>query len=288
MATFGNEAELQGSEWLSYIDAVYGVDTLTYPFTTGRFDFFYRHLLPASVLGNLPPFVAHPSSPNVIYDPLSYRYGNLVRYWSSDGGDYGNFVRNFRHGNRGCTGPPGKEGSSFTWPLNASTVEYQACLALESVLSRGIPDNSYAEVTHQCCDGDSFSMTGWWMYHRPGSGIYFNVGKTFVTIDHSSFPYHVRQATGCGGGWQWPPARQCLLNAGYDTVQFVKYVEHALVHHEIVHLHDSDTWHQSHGCPGAQYANRFRSGWMASRPCNCYPGYPNGRTGWGSMLNCAG
>lgn len=70
------------------------------------------------------------------------------------------------------------------------------------LLQRGLPSNSLVEVTHTCCDFTDTRNSwgrpqGLWHYLNPGSGIWFNLGRTLVS-DDSAFT-KPREQTGCGG-----------------------------------------------------------------------------------------
>ena len=66
------------------------------------------------------------------------------------------------------------------------------CDGTGSLIARGVPSNGLIEVDHVCCDADdTYRLTkrppdGYWMYMQPGSGIFLNVGRTLITLNHST------------------------------------------------------------------------------------------------------
>ena len=133
---------------------------------------------------------------------------------------------------------------------------------------------------------------GFWHYLARGSGIFFNVGKTFATMHHGTLTGDVWNELRCSSSFLWQQGIrnggnfdvgfECLRYHGYDSVQFTHHMEHSSDLYEIVHL--KDTHNQNNGnCFDPQWSWKYRQGWDASRPCNCrYAG------GWGQGLHCDG
>ena len=220
-------------------------------------------------------------------------------------------------------------------------------LALETTLSRGAPPYSLVEVQHTCCDGDDwaenrqnnydvkvslgsnpdpepdalrFAMPmpthpppplkiGLWHYLSPGSGIFFNVGKTFATEWHETLNTDVVLKLGCNWSMVRGHRRQleqeprllntwadmgleCLRALGYDSVQFTHYMEGTLTKLEIVSIRDTHA--QVDGCFDPAFGHMYRRGWNADEECRCNPpgqGHRNLRRNhgqWGHGLNCDG
>jgi hypothetical protein len=47
--------------------------------------------------------------------------------------------------------------------------------------STGFPDNALVEIMHTCCDGN---QNGYFSYLAKGSGIFVDLGRTKVFVDH--------------------------------------------------------------------------------------------------------
>ena len=121
-----------------------------------------------------------------------------------------------------------------------------------------------------------------WHYLNPGSGIFFNLGKTHVVLDHNDFQVTPTN-TGCQhwGGNNWDGFFGCLRGKGFDSVQISHHMEHSTTVMEIVNLRDQHG--QWDGCFGADQAHRYSRGWDGSLPCICRGGH-----GWGHAMNCYG
>ena len=129
------------------------------------------------------------------------------------------------------------------------------------------------QVSHSCCDVfDRGAAQGLWQYFEPGSGIFFDLGKTVVG--------HLEQV-GCYG--RYYEKMSCACNKGYHSWQLGYSFEANTQLFEIINLCDMHT--QEDGCfdPVAS-AGRYFRGWDASEPCRCKP--EGG--GFGSPLNCNG
>ena len=53
-ASFVDSAELRASKWASYLERVYAIDTLTFPFSLANIQYFYSALLPEDEVISLP------------------------------------------------------------------------------------------------------------------------------------------------------------------------------------------------------------------------------------------
>ena len=151
----------------------------------------------------------------------------------------------------------------------------------ERVLSEGAPSDSLVEVRHSCCDGnypDGRPNDGFWSYLSPGSGIFFDVGRTVVAANHDS----LWDQLGCTmdllrdhgvdtGHPPWMLQFACARVQGYDSIQYTHQFEETLAHFEVVHL--KDVSHQHDGCPDPRFAGLYTTGhWHgAGRACRCKP-----------------
>ena len=269
---FRNEAELRASEWFDYVDQIYGIETLRYPFHLGALAYFHFGKLPPSGQG----VYRVPQGEFLLTDPDTLRYGDFVHaLYPIHTGDV---WRIYRH-------------------LNSLCVDWlqTACLGGERVLTRGAPDHSYVEVQHACCDGHTqggSTLIGFWHYLAPGSGVFFNVGKTFAARDHATMSFEIQDRLGCdqnylashGIGHGWGPfgvSFECLRAHGFDSIQFTHHMEHSMDLYEVVNLHDTHNQREYNpNCPDAANAHRYRQGWDATVECKCLVG------SWG--LNCDG
>lgn len=264
--TFHSPAELRDSAWFDYMDAVYGVTTIRrFPVSIGHLAYFHDGLLPPSTreaIHNGPIGMACTYDGGLaprLCDPESYRFGDfkLAAYplRPSD------LWRSFRYSNE------------------------EDDRRRETVLSRGLPSHALAEVTHTCCDAEVGGRSqGLWHYLQPGSGIFFNLGRTLVSEDN--FFGNLRWETGCGG--DHVDVLSCLRELGYDSVQLPHTYE---PNHggggtklfEIVNL--KDTHRQEDGCFDPELsAGKYFRGFEGSVPCVCRR---EGRS-WGSPINCNG
>ena len=161
-----------------------------------------------------------------------------------------------------------------------------ACvLTGEVVVSRGLPSHAVVEVTHTCCDDQSDGRSqGLWHYLQPGSGIFFNLGRTLVSDDN--YFGNLRWQLGCGGDHF--EVIGCLRGKGYDSVQLPHTFEPTdgeggTKLYEVINLQDTHV--QSDGCfDQEESAGKYFKGLDAATPCVCVR---EGRS-WGSPLNCNG
>ena len=259
--------ELRASVWYEYFNAVYDASTLMFPLNLGGLFYFHRRFLPANVDLDL----QQKASPWSLVKPSELHYGDVfIGHYLLNPED---LWRSYRQLNSNC---PNRVAG--------------ACLSLETVMSRGAPDDAMVEVTHMCCDSGSFHEL--WHYLNPGSGIFFSLGKTHVILDQNDFQVtptytgcvHGEQRVGGApphGFFKWSPYFSCLRAQGYDSVQISHHMEHSTTVMEIVNLHDTHT--QTDGCPAQEQAGRYTRGWDGSLPCRC-----RGGAGWGHPLNCDG
>jgi len=248
--------ELRGSPWYAYLHAVYGAATITFPVDLAHLAYFHARLLPASIRHSIPVACTDGGGPEPC-DPGGYRYGDIKP------GAYplheGDLWRSFRAVNR------------------------RIDRTLQTVMTRGLPSHARVEVTHTCCDPPSKDgrgrSQGLWMYLNPGSGIWFDLGNTFVSNRQGWVD--VRRQTGCKGDFH--DAIACFRRTGLDSIQMPHIYERGTKLYEILNL--QDTHYQEDGCfDPLQSSGKYWKGYDASIPCVCRrEGY-----GWRSPLNCNG
>ena len=148
--------------------------------------------------------------------------------------------------------------------------------------------NTWVEVIHE---EDPFGdeVHGAWMLYTPGSGTFFDIGRTISFAEHGDAYTHFRIA---GGQDMNSAMSAAAAAAGYDSVQFTAHVDHV--------NYPCDTGNT--GTPGFSYMgleivavrlvgkyacggvagapSSIRRGWAASAPCHC----DNTK----QFLNCAG
>jgi len=150
------------------------------------------------------------------------------------------------------------------------------------------PASSWVEVIHEA-DPFGDESHGAWMLYTPGSGIYFNIGKTIAFAEHSDAYAHFNIA----GGQDMNSAMSvAAAAAGYDSVQFTAHVDHV--------SYQCDT--KNTGRPGFDYMGleivavkmvgtfaclasggaptSVKCGWQAATSCSC----DNSK----QFLNCGG
>ena len=138
------------------------------------------------------------------------------------------------------------------------------------------PLEGLVEVTH--CS-DSFVLTyevqGMWFYHAPGSGIYFDLGRTISFISHSdAIQYFLKRK--CKDWSLLHGNIECnsdfidLVNEAkkeYDSIQFLNHEDMRCGNTavEVMALNYSGDY----PCGNKSGTGLFRSGWKGSRECNC-------------------
>ena len=147
----------QDPEWHRYLDAVYNVSTLRFPFSLLQLHTFYSELLPSNVSRGLHLRKQDQAGDDVGIIGAPLRFGELYRLWGGDMPTTGwSSIHIWR-----CIYPVGQ----CTVP-GAST-DYGICDAgaalgpEDGVLYSGLPSHSKAEVTHRVGDPPG---SGLWMY----------------------------------------------------------------------------------------------------------------------------
>ena len=237
--------------WDRYLDSVYGepLPSSAFPLDLRTFHWFYHAQLP-------PPAV----QPAWIPPACHSAYGHA---WTGPAGcgEHGHFLPESQPPLRAAGfflqhhRPPGPDGSSSSPPR------------------RPMRNHSWYEVMRTAMSRKTTEMPGSWYWAARGSGIWVNVGKTYVDAD-----------TGRGEAYWFfshgGPRVVQLAAQGYDSLQFPRLAGTRTYtggpvnndRFELVMLHSS------HWLRGA-CADQLRAGWAHSRSCSCLnaPGVINCR-----------
>ena len=259
----------RSSAWHEYLDAVYGAETLSFPLSLTQLHYFHWDRLRDDVRAQL-TLKAHP-------------------YWSSIKLPQG---QQLEFGDLYSTRPL---SSSYYrkhhWDVWRSFRPCNGCDGAGSLVSRGVASGGLIEVAHLCCDADeAYALAGrppdgFWMYMQPGSGVFLNVGRTHVTLNHSTVVAELAQL-GCSHKLlrehnvssthlpEWQLSYPCARVLGFDTLQFTHQHEEGLTRYEVLLVKDLMPQTSSSGrggCPGTGFERAFFTGWDGRRPCTCDP-----------------
>jgi len=276
------QALSNSSEWLAYLKAVYGTDTEpTFPLDLAQFNFFYFNVLPRQWQRDLA------SRPILGSDArVDLRTGIAHRHFKK-GVLSNNAVGRHRrewyilYGGLGGTG----SGAATAWRyLHRDTLT-------------GHANHSKVEVYH-CSDKQSGRF---WMYHARGSGIFYNVGRTFIARD--ALQLSALNLT-----------HEELRRRGVESIQFTHTFEDGIYKYEVLDLPPSNGTASSgagqhngtlfrnasdklmmrlglrnSACPTSDNARYFTRGWQGERPCRCQDRLPRPARFYGlPCLNCGG
>jgi len=139
-----------------------------------------------------------------------------------------------------------------------------------------VGDHTWIEVVHQAVPNEHVGM--WFMY-APGSGIWFNTGKSRV------FSGHKDAATQLCGGDAWNSTHadddtvKCAQKIGLDSIQFIS-TDMPVFNDYFELLAVSLTGSYACGTTQDGVSEVLRAGWMASEQCIC-----DNNQGW---VNCNG
>jgi len=133
--------------------------------------------------------------------------------------------------------------------------------------------NSWAEVTHQANPDEHF---GAWFVYAPGSGIYFNMGKTISFQEHGDANTHF----GLKPEDRKDELSKAAAAKGYDSIQFLANVDHAKYPCDTTNTGNTGLDYMgleilgcklvgTFACGGALSQSVIKAGWQASRACNC-------------------
>lgn len=155
---------------------------------------------------------------------------------------------------------------------------------------RPLPANSWVEVTHCLtapADISRQERTGYWMFYAPGSGVFYNLGRTKVFQTHSEAVKFFLQQD-CGNHYNEPnwcamfyPGLVREASKNFDSIQFLDHADQACGGrgHEIIDLHHA----------GVDICSLPIAGSFGNCPCACQalPGYPGPHPGeQNTCLSC--
>ena len=266
LPSFTDNAELRSSPtWHRYVEAVFGLDTLTFPLDLRRLNFFHLHLLAEhdqTVLRNRPVLGAPRSPPNTSFASRLC----LARHSASSPGH----VRVVHEPYVQWGGSDPSFGANHVW-----LYLWNAAGELVHELRNGVPSDGWVEV-HRCGDrhatsrsGGSRSVGDLWMYLARGSGVHYNVGRTLVARDKADLQRRAGNVTRLKDAFAWARARS------FDSVQLTHSLEQRLFKFEIVDLRLGLS--DDARCPPAASAAAaavFRAGWQPRDPCTCAHAQP--------------
>ncbi len=161
------------SHWLRYLDRVYGLDTLEWPLDLAQLSFFYPEVRLPARLRDLVPLLGR-SDASVNY---SISAGEVMtppgkRRRGISGRDYLD-VYHLYH-------PPFPEGAVSTiwiYPYAGRVINLKD--SADDIDANIVPVRAHAKAeVHHCSDGTD--APGYTMYRSHGSGVFFDVGRTYV------------------------------------------------------------------------------------------------------------
>jgi len=151
------------------------------------------------------------------------------------------------------------------------------------------PANAWVEISHMAGNFFSHETEAMWFTRSRGSGIWFNVGTTIAFDTHSDGFNHMLNGTGdckrpspahtsdpmAAGAVFENALSKCARSKGFDSVQFRPYP------YPVLNTFGQAGWSElfstrlvgKYAC-GTQEggpSSVFRSGWHASRVCDCDP-----------------
>jgi len=253
---FDTRAELEDSEgWRDYFIDVYGeVPAAGYPICT--FD-LWRVNGTAYSEGGITAhqlIIDQPQPGMYFWTEGDYLEWNLNEEWEGSGFDL--------------------SGADMDW--------YSGVWIFHSYRKRAYADdNTWVEVTHTA-GGATGESTGMWLFYAPGSGIWFNTGKTRVFSTHELASYEL-----CGhncstfiDGSCDDKIAQCGRDHGLDSIQFEFTMAYSDVYYEMIATQFVGAYACGTEDGGNLSLSSWRSGWQASQACNCDNDVEGGR------LNC--
>ena len=132
-------------------------------------------------------------------------------------------------------------GRTIAFPNHAVVEEedYRDAMPME-----GHANDTWVEVLRYSADPPNM---GFFMFHAPGSGIWFHLGRTIAFPNHAVALRRLCPQ-GCGNHSHGAPESRLAgraLELGYDSVQFTRFVEFSILKLEILF-----TWVNT---PGSEY-----------------------------------
>ena len=240
----------QSPAWDTYLQRVYGdADPPTYPIDLKRLSWLYYDSLPIRVV----PAQRHP------YCLALYGHAWIspldCSFPTSRIGAFGAFIQHYDPTRGALRGPTHLHGAHRRMPV-------------------GVESHAWVEIARTSTN-HPLERCSFWYFHAPGSGIWWNVGKTYVanvTEDEDHWfptPLHVAQRQGllpCRGS----EALRRLIRDGYHSLQLPDLARmYPNNHYEIVDLRH---WSLKGGniSQCARSHGEYRSGFSAQQPCSCH------------------
>jgi len=139
-----------------------------------------------------------------------------------------------------------------------------------------LPENSWVEVLHEA-DPFGDEHYGAWFQYAPGSGIYFNVGKTVHFAEHQDAYNHF----GITSGDMNERVSQAAASQGFDSLQFLAHVDHTSYTCDTANTGNSGLDYMGVEIIGVKLVGTYactvsngapsviKSGWQASKACQC-------------------
>lgn len=167
LPTFRSRKEISGL-WALYLDHIFGLDTLVMPLKMSSFHFFYVDALPAELQGRV-PLLGRSSD----FNRGSFSSGEtLLRVGQRAFGITGRSPDDVYHLYDPIAFAPDAISTVWVYSHRGGANE-----------SLGFPSFSRIEVVHCAENGN---QTDFWLYPATGSGVYFDLGKTFVARNRCS------------------------------------------------------------------------------------------------------
>ena len=142
---------------LTYIDKVYGVDSLNFPLSLRRSTFFWDDV-PWRESARVHKFVQDIPLGSLYHGGFHHKNSMLFVH------TYGN----------GSYNKPDRSSSPMCGYMLENYLEYIDGVHMEQHV---FSNHMRIEVTHMCCD-DAVDAPGTWFFYAPGSGVYYDVGFT--------------------------------------------------------------------------------------------------------------
>jgi len=194
LPTFASlDALRSNAHWSAYLDQVYGLDTLTFPFDLRRLTTFYSTAFESSssfpldrvpLLGTATPAAGY----NLTHASLSMALDDVLT--PVRGGKRPVCGRHALDAYRLYHHPPFSEDAAERTIWLYGHHHHKDGIASNRTTRvpwlhpiNGFPSHTKIEVLHCAEECATKGITDYWLYHAPGSGIYFDLGKTLVVRD---------------------------------------------------------------------------------------------------------
>lgn len=139
-----------------------------------------------------------------------------------------------------------------------------------------LPDNSMAEVLHEA-DPFGDENFGAWFVYAPGSGLWFDIGKTISFPEHSDAYTHFKITSGSYN----EELSKAAAAAGYDSIQFLAHVDHVNYQCDTKNTGNKGLEYMGLEIVGSRLTGKYacttssgappsiKAGWQGSRACAC-------------------